>query len=301
MSERKVRYKEVYLTGEVVDISPYQQDKDYFENDIIKFTMDIETRPNEVFKISFSERIYDDNGNLAKKYEGLQTVLTEYKYRSQHGVGDIVTVGCKIDKQEYYADGKFVEFFNLKGDYCSRKNSKSDTPNIWKAHVLIKSMEEKTGLTGDYLEVRGLTHDYISQQKGAIGTELEFRIHDKDLIEGFKSIYKVGSIGYLNGEVKQLIVQEEVKTGGFGRTIQSRPKLEKWLEILGGDNAYNAIYDDNGFIQEIKTIEDESNPFSPSNIQSMEEKIAEKRQKSKDKDDLKRANSQKVSDSDVPF
>lgn len=299
---KKARYSEVYISGEVVNKTNWEQKWAGTPGERGVFRMDIEVAPNTVLTVEFDNTPYDFSGNPSKKYEAAVTIYNEYKTKAQDGQGDMVTCICKIDKQEYYSNGELKEFQTLKADYCSRQKNKSEFSQIWKIDTLIKSMEMKTDSLGDYLEVKGLINDYISTTGKIKGINITYKIHDAEIIEGFKSLYTIGSVAKLNGEFMETVIQADSKVRGFGRQTQSRPQIQRWMEILGGDESYNTIYDENTYeIKGIVDITDEKHPFSKDNIDLMETQIEIALQKSREKDAEKMANKQQISDSDVPF
>ncbi|NJK16302.1 hypothetical protein GSQ51_19980, partial [Clostridioides difficile] len=153
---------------------------------------------------------------------------------------------------------------------------------VWRAYTLIENIEEKKDDLGEYLEIKGLINKYGKQ-----GCNLTFRIHNKDMIEGFKSLYKVGDVGLLEGTVKSIITS---KSAGFGSRIKK--SAFTFLEIEGGDEPLK---------EEDEILSDKNYPFTDKNIEAMREKIKEKDEKEKQRDIDKNGKTVEISDDDVPF
>lgn len=94
-----------------------------------------------------------------------------------------------------------------------------------------------------------------------------FRIYNEDMIEGFKSLYKIGDVGFFEGIVKFMVVSKLV---GFGLRIKKSVFI--FLEIEGGDE----------FLKDgDKIFSDKNYFFIDKNIEVMREKIKEKDEKEK--------------------
>lgn len=301
---KKVKYSEVMIAGEILDISNMEVKWPNTPGEREVFKLSIETESNETMSLVFDNAVYGFDGQPNNKAEGALTIYNEAKTRAKDGKGDMVRCMCKIDNQQYYSNGELKEFMNIKVDYCHRaKGNEIIKPEqLWKIDTLIKSMEMKNGALGEYLEVKGLINDYISSTGKIKGTPITYRVSDPDMIEGFKDMYMVGSVAKIEGQFREEVIQVESGKRTFGRVTQTKPQIERWLEVVGGEESYNTIYDETTLKPVgLKDITDNNHPFSVDNIKAMEEKMAEQLQKSKEKDEQKMANSQTISDDDVPF
>ena len=305
MSTKKAKYNEVYISGEIVDISNAKIKNQDQSDEKMSFTMKVDTGDGEIVTINFDNNKLGYDGNEDSKYVSALKIYEEGLTRTQNGQGDIINCSCKVSNNRYYSEGKLVDYRTIKGEYCNRqKEGKQITPGqIWRVDALVKGFEDKEDSQGKYLEVELLINDYISVNTGKVkGCNLAVRIHNQNAILGFKEMYDIGSIGKMWGVFKEAVIQEEIKKRGFGKGIQARPQVERWMELEGGDASYNTVYDENTLeIKEVRNLTDSNHPFSVDNIEKMQTTINEYLEKSKEKDATKMANTQTVNNSDVPF
>ena len=286
MSEKRVKYNEVYISGESVNITDARRVNEGTGAEALAFKLHVEVAPNEIRVVEYYTNMFKADGNPNPIYTGLETICNEVNTRVDNGVGDKVSCSCTLEDNTYYSNGKLIEGVRISGNFCNREEvGKSIRPSqLWRVDVLIDEIEDREDSIGKYLNVKGLVNKY-----GKYGFYANFRIHNEELIEGFKAHYEVGSVGKLEGTFQEIVTEEE-STGGFGSRNKPKRSIERYLEIEGGDAAVKA-----------DTISDIKNPFNIDNVLTMREKISERLQKSKDKDAAKMANTKEVNDNDLPF
>ena len=287
MSEKKVKRNECYISGEVVNISDIRRVNQGTGAEALTYKLHIETAPNEIRVVEYYTNMFKSDGSPNTIYTGIKTIANEIKTRVENGVGDKVNCNCILDDNSYYSNGELIEVTKISGNFCNREEEgKTITPNqLWRADVLIDEIEERTDAKGEYTHVKGLVNKF-----GKNGIYVNFRIHDPEMREGFKSLYKVGTVGKLEGTFEEIITEEQRETKGFGTRNRPKRTIDRYLEIAGGDEPVEA-----------DKITDKTHPFNVDNVQAMRSKINEKLEKSKAKDAAKNANTQTVGDDSLPF
>lgn len=287
MSGKKVKHNEAYISGEVVNISDIRRVNEGTGLEALTYKLHIETAPNEIKVVEYYTNMFKGDGTPNAIYTGIETIANEIKTRVENGVGDKVNCNCILDDNSYYSNGELIEVTKISGNFCNREEEgKTIKPNqLWRADVLIDEIEDKTDSIGEYTHVKGLVNKF-----GKNGIYVKFRIHDPEMREGFKELYKVGTVGKLEGTFEEIITEEQRETKGFGSRNKPKRTIERYLEIVGGDEPVDA-----------STITDSNNPFNKDNIETMRNKINERLEKSKAKDAAKNANTQNVGDDALPF
>ncbi|EQF59383.1 hypothetical protein QGE_2998 [Clostridioides difficile CD200] len=297
MAEKRINYNQVFVSGEVLDILNIARMNQGTGQEAIRFTLKVETAPNESVNVDYFTSMFKSDGSPNQMFLGIETIANEIKTRAEDGKGDIVRCVCSLDNNLYYKDGEKKERFQISGTFCNREkyddkgNPIDDKGEVvksikasqgWRVYTLIENIEEKEDDLGKYLEIKGLINKYGKQ-----GCNMTFRIHNEDMIEGFKSLYKIGDVGLLEGTVKSMVVS---KSAGFGSRIKK--SAFTFLEIEGGDEP---LKDGD------KIFSDKNYPFTDKNIEAMREKIKEKDKKEKQRDIDKNGKTIEIRDDDVPF
>lgn len=299
---KKPNYNSCYISGEVIDIRDAKIIGENESWEKIQYKMDVEVAENQIVTVEVDKGFYDFNGNKKKQTEGLETICNEVKTKVTDGKGDMVNCNCKIVSNEFYSKGNLISQQKLMMDFCNReKADKKITPGTaWKVHVLIKEIIEKE----DHTEVLGLTNEYMST-KSIKGGYISFRIYDKEIIEGFNAIYKIGDIAPLEGEVKQVNEFKEFDVSkledlemlpetGFGsaraKAIEEnkrRAEINKQraeMREAGGKIVSETYFEITGGSEVLEGEALEESPFAPELIEEMEAKIEADLEKSKARD-----------------
>lgn len=279
MSEKKAKFNEVFISGEVIDLKDARRVNEGTPQEALTYKLHIETSPGEIRVVEFFTNMFKADGTPNAMYTGIETICNEIVTKVETGQGDRVRCICKLDDNTYYSNGEKIELTKITGDFCNReeegKTIKSD--QLWRVDLLVEEIDTREDSKGEYTYVKGLVNKY-----GKNGFYANFRIHDPAMREGFASLYKVGSIGKLEGTFEEVV---SAKSSGFGSMVKK--SVERYLEVAGGDVPYE--------------VTDTKHPFHADNIATMKEKIQTKLDKMKAKDDAKQANSTKVSNDVVPF
>ncbi|MGL5713487.1 MAG: hypothetical protein ACRCX2_10745 [Paraclostridium sp.] len=286
MSEKRVKYNEVYISGECISVTDARRVNEGTGLEALAFKLHIETATNEIKIVEYYANMFRGDGSPNPIYTGLETICNEIKTRVDNGTGDRVNCSCTLEDNSYYSNGTLVEGVRIAGNFCNREEEGKSikSSQLWRVDTLIEEMSENEDAVGKYLGVKGLVNKYGKQ-----GFYANFRIHDEEMMKAFKELYAIGSVGKLEGSFKEIVTVEE-GTGGFGSRNKPKRSIERYLEVEGGDPTIT-----------VESITDTKHPFHAENIQTMKEKIVERLQKSKDKDAAKMANTKKVDDNDLPF
>ncbi|MGL4801893.1 MAG: hypothetical protein ACRC18_06480 [Cetobacterium sp.] len=307
MSENKKKtYQSISVSGEALNITNFELINENTRDERIVFKLHIETAPNEVRVVTFDQNRFFPSGAENSKFKGAATIYQELETRSDSGKGELVRCNCKIRTDEYYKDGQLRHFETIKVEFCNREKEGKSNFKIYPGQsfvidTLIESTEMKKDILGDYLEVRGLIYDYTNKDNESVGGYVNYRIHDEELIEGFKSMYPIGSIGQLRGVIGEAVKTESSSKRGFGSAVKPKTIRQIWLEIDGGEEPYNVTYNEE--TDEIESVNDitEEHPFSNVNIEKMKSKLSKRLNDSKVKDDKNMKNTTNVNEEDVVF
>lgn len=308
---KKPVYNSCYISGEAVDIRDARLIGEGETWCKITYKLDVEVAENQIITVEVDKGLYGFDGTENKQTQGLRTICNELKLKAADGTGDKVNCSCKLVSNDYYMKGNLVTSQRLQMDFCNREKDgkKIEAGTVWKIHTVIKEINDKE----DHVEVVGLINEFMST-KSIKGHYVSFRIYDKDIIEGFKSMYKVGDIAPLEGEVKQVnefktfdVSQledlEMLSENGFGsartKNIEEnkrRVEINKQraeMREAGGKYVTETYFEVTGGTECLQGELLEGTPFENECIETMELKIQSDLAKSKERDEKKNA--------DLPF
>ena len=77
MSEKKVKYNEVFIAGEVLEISGIEKKWEDTPGERLTFKLHIETALNEVIVVTFDKALYKFDGTINSAYTGAETICRE--------------------------------------------------------------------------------------------------------------------------------------------------------------------------------------------------------------------------------
>lgn len=313
MSKKKVNYNSCYINGEVIDIRNAKILGEGQSWEKIQYQMDVEVAENQIITVEVDKGFYNFDGTEKQQTVGLETICKDVKRKVRDGQGDIVSCNCKIIANEFYSKGALISQQKLSMDFCNREKAdkKIEPGTVWKVHVLIKEMIEKE----DYLQILGLTNEYMST-KSIKGGYIAFRIYDKDVIDGFKEMYKVGDVAPLEGEVRQVNEFKEfditkiedmelLPETGFGSArAKAVEENKRRMEInkqraemreAGGKIVSETYFEITGGNEVVEGELLNETPFTPELVEEMEVKIESNLEKSRVKD------AEKNGAGDLPF
>lgn len=311
MSNKKQNFNSCYVNGEVIDIRDARILGEGESWEKLQYKMDVEVSENQIITVEVDKGFLNFDGSKKQQTVGLETICREVKTKVTDGKGDMVSCNCKIVSNEFYSKGNLKSQQKIMMDFCNReKADKKITPGtVWKVHVLIKEIVEAE----DHIKILGLTNEYMTT-KSIKGGYIQFRIYDKEIIEGFKAAYQIGDVAPLEGIVKQV---NEFKTfdvskledlemlpeTGFGSAkTKAIEENKRRMEInkqraemreAGGKIVSETYFEITGGLDVLVGEALEETPFTPELIEEMEVKIESDLEKSKARDEAKNG--------DLPF
>ena len=99
--EKRVRYSEGYVNGEVLAIKNGAITNKGKKDEAIRFVMEVETEEGKSTDVDFFIRKYSGNGNTNKTYAKMKKLYSECRTVEDDGEGEIVNCLVRFDENKY--------------------------------------------------------------------------------------------------------------------------------------------------------------------------------------------------------
>lgn len=262
--EKKIRFNNVSVSGELVDIVNPRRLNQNTQNESIGATLKIRVSDGKDLLVEFFQNKFI-NGSPNNAYTRMINVINECATIAEDGEGDLVNVTGSVDKNTYLnKNNEIVDSIRLQGMFCNlEKDSKFPIKpgHSINLYALINGIEEEE----DELKIKVLVNRYAyvnkSNEEKASSFETELLVRDVELIEGFKSFYQVGDVTLLSCEM----VVEEERSGGFGSRAFVR--RNEYLVITGGEPPIARVVDGELKVIDKKIVSQDDFPFTIERIE----------------------------------
>ena len=255
----------------------------------ISLTLTVRTGGKDEHEVNLFSYKYNMNENkerlstnpVSKMFEGYETIANEYKSflsvlvedreekaRIEGTETDRVEIKGNLSVNRYVnREGKVIETAQIRGRFCTRiANDGSNDGASWGCHMNLKSITEKSDITGEYTLIKGIVVDYTED-------EYEFRIYKDNIRKGFDSVFDEGESAYFEGNIVNRVdtaVEETQNESSWGEetqvSVQRKTITRRYLEMMRGDSY-------------AMDTDDEEHPFSEVNVRKYTANIKEKRDK----------------------